>query len=257
MASIKLPLVDDRMGLYNSPMSDIERGDPGFWSNEIYNLMESYIKRTYVNAIDSRDIFRLDSDDLTTEKLDHITGIKNLWKGNGYRTLLFGGYDIPSNLHRTTAAARWVKPIGLQFNWNTYAQDNISSGFGIHQMMFVYKKKHKSLYYFVPLVRNKEYQGVEEHLGADLTKESNTVYNSDGSFSLYFDDNRIKQIENEDMLCIGMIMNFWGSGNMAMDIYNFKLIMSPPRIQKSNSLMILPPVMSLLKREQMLSTPIL
>jgi len=293
MVSQKLNVVDDRLARFSSDnsnsnsMPNIDKNDPGFWDNEVVDLESNMFVRTYINAIDKRDRFILDSDDFDAKQLTHITGIKNLWtgtspngfkltpseireerivqgnclqfswKGSGYRTLLFGGTDIPSNLHRKTNIARWVRPIGLQFDWNSYIHDNTHSVFSIHNLMFLYKKRHRSEYYFLPLVRSEKYLGRENHIGYNLVSEHNTIFDRQGTFSTSLNRHDIEQTLKEDMLCIGMMMNFWGSGHATVDISNFKLLLSDPDIQKSNSLLILPPVMSLLKREQLQSTPIL
>lgn len=293
MASQKLNVVDDRLANFSCDntcahsMPNIDESDPGFWDNEVTDLESNMFVRTYINATNSRDRFILDSDNFNSKQLTDITGIKKLWTGNhpngfrltpseireerivqgnclqlswrgsGYRSLLFGGTDIPSDLHRPTNIARWVKPIGLQFDWNSYIHDNIQSVFSINNLMFIYKKRHKSEYYFVPLVRSEKYLGRENHIGYNLVSEHNTMFDRQGTFATCLSSHEAQQVANEDMLCIGMIMNFWGSGHATMDISNFKLLLSDPSTQKSNSLLILPPAMSLLKREQLLSTPIL
>ena len=159
----------------------------------------------------------------------------------GYKKFIIG----ENNLHTYETKGRenvWVKPLGLQFSMKIYDDDIERT-----KIALLYKKPSDQSLYKVDLTNiqdiNNNTKGLDSAL--DTTFESNYI--------AYPSNECMDMVSKSKLTWVGVYMEMYTEGVGAIDIYNFKPILSDPRKRVTNSVGVLPRPHSLASRENIYS----
>lgn len=281
MESKAIHVVDDKPGMfgaehyvYNMPQPPIT--DAGYWINDIYDIHDFNAHRYIHNLYDVNDRFHVCddcSDDtvyfsgkdylftsttptgyLTDENDGHLnsrgSSFQIRFRGSGTRTLFFGNYSNTHNLYSETDKARWTKACGVSMSIKSVVNGEHGTNFKIKRLYLVYKKFNDVKQYYLPIIENHKYRGKHIFTGPDLTKDFFTFAPEEQNLSAFIGPEAEARLKVEKGTCTGMIMNFYASGDGAVDLYNFKVHHSNHATVKNHSVVVVPAPSRLADREK-------
>ncbi len=262
MASKKLPLISDNPLIfeYNNDLKSY-----GYWDTITTDINDLNIERTLCDISSNNKQVIVDE---SSVDIDYITGSEHLFTSNtpnnfindstdsgkclqikyskaGIKSVWFGKRYIIDYL-TDEDSYRWVSPVGLSFSVKLHEDKVKRSDFYIKTLKYVYKKKYEMKYYTTSLIEDSD---VINSVYDEITQENKMI--------CYVNDNDVNNLRNNDYYCIGMLLEFNSEYEGAVDIYNFKPLLSSNNITKNYSMCILPAPVSLDRRQSLTSSPIL
>lgn len=261
MASKRLALINDNPLVFESN-DDLK--SYGYWDTITTDINDLNIERELYD-ISSNNI-QVIVDERSAD-IDHITGSEHLFTSNtpnykinnstdsgkclqikfskpGNKSVWFGKRYIIDYLI-IEDSYRWVSPVGLSFSIKLHEDIVKKCNFSINTLKYVYKKKYSTEYYTTSLIENGE------------VTNPTTSTSTQTRMTYYVNDDDIINLRNNDYYCIGMFLEFNSDNEGALDLYNFKPLLSGNKINKNNSMCILPAPITLSKRQSLASSPIL
>lgn len=262
MTSKKLPLISDNPLVFESN-NDLK--SYGYWDTNTIDINDLNIERTLCDISSNNKQVIVDE---TSVDIDYVTGSEHLFTSNtanhfindasdsgkclqikfsksGIKSVWFGKRNIIDYLTEKDSY-RWVSPVGLSFSVKLHEDKVKRSDFYIKTLKYVYKKRYTMEYYTTSLIED---SNVVNSPYDDFTKENHMIY--------YVNDTDAINLRNNDYYCIGMLLEFNSEYEGAVDIYNFKPLLSSNNTNKNYSMCILPAPVSLDRRQSLTSSPIL
>jgi hypothetical protein len=261
MASKRLALISDNPLVFESN-DDLK--SYGYWDTSTTDINDLNIERKLYD-ISSNNI-QVIVDERSAD-IDYITGSEHLFTSNtpnqkinnstdggkclqikfsktGNKSVWFGKRYIVDYLNLDDSY-RWVSPVGLSFSTKLHEDPVKKCNFYINTLKYVYKKRYSTKYHTTSLIENGE-----------VTNSRNSKSTQTG-MTYYVSDDNIINLRNNDYYCTGMLLEFNSENEGALDLYNFKPLLSNNKINKNNSMCILPAPITLSKRQSLTSSPIL
>ena len=241
----------------------------GFWDPSITDLYLRNMNREITNLMTDQT-YTLDN--YNTGGIDYISGTNHLFTsevpnpyftnlsnadvdggnclqikstGKGHKSVWFGKPFIMDYLS-TNEEYRWIKPTGLTFKIKIHKSELPDANFKIQNLRFIYKKRYETKFYSACMVEDGTVCNTNP---MTLVSENQHVY--------YVEQECVNKLRSGEYYCLGLYLEYATDVESAIDIYNFRPLMTDYNLKTQNSVFILPPPMTLDERQSLRSSPIL